>query len=208
MSSCYPGNEEACKEYLPCLVLVQGKNVAISNEDTAPEDNNDEVTATEDSVVESTSTENTDTQNSVAANNTTNTTNNIVEASIPVAEDPVDPPIVPDQDIIEAPIISALAALWPEQDLTSLCSNTLISTIDGLEECERACQAGSCCNAKDNEPSFFSNSREICALYLPCVKVANLHQGGDIVGEEPMSSFSVEEEPQPLPVDEDEPQET
>eukprot|EP00571_Detonula_confervacea_P008369 CAMPEP_0172327768 /NCGR_PEP_ID=MMETSP1058-20130122/60003_1 /TAXON_ID=83371 /ORGANISM="Detonula confervacea, Strain CCMP 353" /LENGTH=1143 /DNA_ID=CAMNT_0013044853 /DNA_START=83 /DNA_END=3514 /DNA_ORIENTATION=+ len=99
------------------------------------------------------------TENTVAGNNTivyTNTTTDTIAA----------PPI-------------------PAQNLTALCSQDFISTLVGLEECERACQPGSCCNAQQEESSCYADNLERCALYQPCTKDAKPQNNPPAAQEEP-----------------------
>jgi len=90
----------------------------------------------------------------------------------------------------------------PAKNLTTLCSQATTYTLADLEECERLCQPGSCCNSQQEESSCYTDNLEICALYQPCINSANL-TGGSLPGgntEPPQDNSQTVQEELELPL--------
>jgi hypothetical protein len=168
MSSCYDTNEEICLEYSPCLVLA---GEVLDNDGSTDSTLSDNITAQEaDDSNNNTSIESS--SNTTVNNNTVATegeidiqNNNTTSDNSTVIEDIGNSTT----DTVEAPPLPSEPPTIPTEDLDTLCSTDVVSTLLGLTDCERACEPGSCCILQ-NEESCYDTNEEICDLYQPCIR--------------------------------------
>ena len=67
----------------------------------------------------------------------------------------------PDSDIIEI----------PDSAIDTLCSDEIIKTKHGMDECHRICFLGSCCWDENETGNCYKGNEYICDKYSPCVDI-------------------------------------
>ena len=204
MSSCYDANEETCLEYSPCLVLAgevldndESVDSSFSNNTTAQEEEIDgdvTVISNNNTFIESSS-------NTTVNNNTVVTEGEIdIQNNITTSDNST---VIEDignstTDTVEAPLLPSEPPTIPTEDLDTLCSTDVISTLLGLTDCERACEPGSCCILQ-NEESCYAEHSQICDFYQPCIRMGMLDEV--VVQDNSTNSEENDEELQPESAD-------
>jgi len=178
MSSCYDANEETCLEYSPCLVLA---GEVLDNDGSTDPTFSDNTTAQEEEEEidgDVTAISNNNTSIESIGNTTVNNITVTIEGEIDIQNNITtsDNSTVVENignsttDAFEVPPILSEPPTIPTEDLDTLCSTDVISTLLGLTDCERACEPGSCCILQ-NEESCYSKHSQICDLYQPCIRM-------------------------------------